>query len=64
MKSEKLLSVDELAEKLGLSKETVYGFNKKGTGPKRIRIGRYVRYRPADVESWLESLTDDPTRAA
>ncbi len=50
-----LLSVDELADYLGLSKMAVYGMNHDGTAPPRIRVGRQVRYRLPDVRAWLEA---------
>ena len=51
---EKLLSPDELAEYLGVPVGTVYRWNHTGDGPTRSRVGRHVRYAPADVESWLK----------
>lgn len=49
--------------------ERVYGVSKRflelaparGEGPRFVRIGRSVRYRPEDVEAWLETLVVDPT---
>jgi hypothetical protein len=26
-----------------------------GDGPPSLRIGKHLRYRPADVEEWLEA---------
>lgn len=50
---EKLLSPKELAAWLGVPRSTVYAWNYQGTGPKRIRVGKAVRYRPTEVERWL-----------
>jgi excisionase family DNA binding protein len=50
---EKLLSPNELAVWLGVPRSTVYAWNYKGAGPKRIRVGKAVRYRPSEVERWL-----------
>lgn len=52
--SNRLLSHKELAKYCNVPERTVYQWNTKGTGPKRFRIGRHVRYRLADVEAWLE----------
>jgi len=52
---QKLLTVVELAQYLDVPVQTVYAWNTRGTGPKRVKIGKHVRYRPADVERWLES---------
>ncbi|TKG67018.1 helix-turn-helix transcriptional regulator [Prauserella endophytica] len=58
--AERLLTVTDLAELLSVSKDTVYWLNKRGKGPKRVRVGREVRYRPADVEAWLKKNTVEP----
>lgn len=50
-----LVSVTELAEYLGVPVKTVYEWNCKGTGPKVLKVGRYVRFRWQDVEQWLNS---------
>jgi len=52
---EALLSPDELASFLGVPKATVYKWNHTGDGPIPRRVGRHVRYRPADVDRWLEA---------
>jgi predicted DNA-binding transcriptional regulator AlpA len=31
---------------------TVYWWNQTGAGPPRMKLGRAVRYRLADVEQW------------
>lgn len=49
------LTIVELAERERVPIETVYGWNKNGTGPPRMKIGRYVRYRLADVLAWEAS---------
>jgi excisionase family DNA binding protein len=55
---DRLLSVEELAEICGVPVRTVYSWRLKGQGPRGIRVGRFVRYRPADVERWLEEQAD------
>lgn len=55
--TEKLLTVAEVAEYLGVAVELIYRWNTAGTGPARIRVGRTVRYRPSDVEAWLTEHT-------
>ncbi|MGH2719700.1 MAG: helix-turn-helix transcriptional regulator [Actinomycetota bacterium] len=51
---ERLLSVDELAELLGVPVNTVYRWRYRGEGPQAIPVGRYLRFDPADVSRWLE----------
>lgn len=55
MEIDGLMSPQELAELLGLPISTVYGMNCEGSGPRRIRIGKHIRYRRADVNKWLDS---------
>lgn len=52
------LSVDELAEYLQLSKETIYHWRLEGTGPKATKLGKHLRYSRANVEAWLKSRMD------
>lgn len=53
--SQPMLSVEDLAEYLGVPVSTVYVWNSKGTGPKRFRLGRHVRYRQVDVDAWIDT---------
>jgi predicted DNA-binding transcriptional regulator AlpA len=50
-----LLSSDDLADVLGESRRFVWELNARGTGPKRYKIGRSVKYRRSEVDAWLES---------
>jgi excisionase family DNA binding protein len=52
---EKYLSPEQLADRYEVSVETVYGWNKTGSGPNYIRVGRHVRYRPKDIDEWEKS---------
>jgi predicted DNA-binding transcriptional regulator AlpA len=52
---DKHLSAEDLAEREGVPLQTVYGWNKTGAGPRYMKIGRHVRYRPADVIAWENS---------
>ncbi len=46
------LSPDDLARREQVPIQTVYRWNSEGTGPPRLKLGRHVRYRLADVEAW------------
>jgi excisionase family DNA binding protein len=52
---DKHLSPAELAERHGVPLETVYAWNRKGVGPRYMKIGRHVRYRLTDVITWENS---------
>ncbi len=51
----KMLSPKEVGEWLDVPLATVYRWNSDDSGPRRVRVGRHVRYRESDVESWLEA---------
>lgn len=53
-----LMSPQQLADYLGVPVATVYRWRHESTGPRGIKVGKHVRYRRRDVESWLESRTD------
>ena len=54
MNNEHLYSPEQLAQRLGIPVATLYRWNYLGTGPLPLRVGRHVRYRPNDVNDWLE----------
>ena len=48
------MTVEQVADYLNVPVKTVYRWRLTGTGPRGARVGRYVRFRRADVEAWLE----------
>jgi excisionase family DNA binding protein len=52
--SSKLLTITDLSDHLGVPVNTLYQWRTKGYGPTGRRIGKHVRYRPEDVDSWVE----------
>lgn len=48
------MTVEDLAAFLVVPVASVYAFNSRGSGPRRIRVGRYVRYRRKDVDAWID----------
>ncbi|WP_019808769.1 helix-turn-helix transcriptional regulator [Saccharomonospora halophila] len=52
--SSKLMTIRDVADYLGVPVNTLYQWRTKGYGPEGRRIGKYVRYRPQDVETWVE----------
>lgn len=57
---DKLLTPDETAELLNTPIANLSAWRYNGTGPAFIRVGRQIRYRPDDLEAWLESRRVDP----
>ncbi len=55
---EALLSVAELAAFLGVPVATIYRWRHQRRGPIGYRVGRHVRYRPRDIERWLQAQRD------
>lgn len=51
----KLLSVTDLAEMLNVPVRTIYEWRHRHQGPQPIRMGRHLRFDPADVAKWLET---------
>jgi len=52
-KPARLLSVEDLAEYLQVPVATIYQWRYKGDGPDAFRIGKHLRFDPADVDRWL-----------
>jgi excisionase family DNA binding protein len=55
---DRLMTITDLAEMLGVPVDTLYGWRHRGEGPAGYRIGRHVRYRRAAVEAWLDTQVD------
>ncbi|MEU6005916.1 helix-turn-helix domain-containing protein [Streptomyces sp. NPDC047453] len=50
---DRYLTPDDIAEMFEVPLETVYQWRKKRTGPPGFRIGKHVRYDPADVRAYV-----------
>ncbi len=58
---DRLLTVEELADYLGVPVATLYQWRHRGEGPPGFRVGRYIRYQRTDVEQWIrDRLKADP----
>ena len=51
--------IDEptLASELDVSEWTPIAWRRNGTGPDYIKVGRLIRYRRSDIDSWLAENT-------
>jgi len=55
-----LLSIDEVAEMLGVPKATLYRWRLTGQGPRSVLLpNRRVKYRVMDIDIWIEGLFHD-----
>lgn len=52
--SDRWLSVEEIAEYLGVSKDTVYAWISKRNMPAH-RIGRLWKFKATEVDGWIRS---------
>lgn len=55
---EQLMPPQEVADYFGVPLATLYRWNSRGDGPRRIKVGRHVRYRREDVAAWVEQHTE------
>ena len=51
---ERLLKVEEIASRLGVSRRTVYRLADVGQLPAPIRLGGMIRWRASEIERWLD----------
>jgi len=58
---DRLLTGRELAAWLAVPHAVLANWRYLGKGPKFIKIGRNIRYRKSDVETWLEENTRTQT---
>ena len=58
--AEKMLSAREVADLLGVSADTVYRLSHKRDGLKGYKIGGVTRFRPAEVEAYIEAQAIKP----
>ena len=49
----------QVAEQLGLSVATLRAWRHRGKGPRFLRLGRSVRYLPADVDEFVRASAVD-----
>ena len=52
----RLLTVDEVAERLGVTKDWVLGPRLARAGSLTCALGRYRRFREEAIDAWLQQL--------
>lgn len=55
----KYWSTEELAERFGVSVNTVRDWRRRGVGPVACKLGGLVRYRADDVDRWEQESRED-----
>ncbi|MDG9719432.1 helix-turn-helix domain-containing protein [Streptomyces sp. DH24] len=61
---DRYLTPDDIAELFEVPIETVYQWRKKRTGPPGFRIGKHLRYDPADVRAYVTNRKNADVNAA
>jgi excisionase family DNA binding protein len=53
-----VLTLSELAARLRVSVQTIYDLRSQGRGPRGFRVGREIRFRASEIESWLARMEE------
>ncbi len=53
-----LLSMEDLADYLGVPVTTIYDWRVDGKGPCGVRVGRHVKFTVSDVLAWIAAQTE------
>ncbi|MEV6226948.1 helix-turn-helix domain-containing protein [Saccharopolyspora shandongensis] len=53
-----LWGIEDVSNYLGIPVGTLYQWRSRGYGPAGRKIGKYVRYKPDDVERWFDAQTE------
>lgn len=54
-----LWRAEDVAEYLGVPIKTLYKWRLEKHGPPCARIGRHLRYVPAEVEAWVDTCKQE-----
>jgi len=57
------MTPQEVADQLQLSPATLAFWRHADRGPRFVRVGRHIRYHPADIDSFLASCEEGGGRA-
>jgi excisionase family DNA binding protein len=60
------LTVEEVVARCKLdSRDTLYGMRSRGRGPRGYKVGRELRFKSSEIDSWMEQRADpDEVEAA
>ena len=60
-----LLNTKQAARRLGMTHHTLQAWRKRGGGPRFVKFGNAVRYRPADLDQFIgESIRSNTSEAS
>lgn len=58
---EPAVSLKQLAAELNVTRQTLYDLRSQGRGPRGFRVGRELRFRRSEIQTWLEWLEAEDT---
>ena len=53
-----LWGIEDVSAYLGVPVGTLYYWRSKGFGPPGKRVGKYVRFKPDEVEAWFDAQAE------
>ena len=53
--SERLWTIQDASQFLNVPVNTLYQWRVTGDGPRAFKLGKHLRYDPADIRAWLET---------
>ena len=56
MEFRELWTIDQVANYLGVPKQTIYSWRHSGYGPQGFRVGKHLRWRAATVITWTVDM--------
>ena len=65
MEIDRLLTVKEVGELIGLDRVTIYRLRQQGRFPRPIQLGkRTIRWRTSEIQEWIANTPEIETAAA
>ena len=58
VEAQELWDIDDVADYLGVTKQTIYSWRTTGYGPAGFRVGKHLRWRAATVINWTVRLEE------
>lgn len=53
--ADKLLTIQEASETIGISVNSLRWMRRQGTGPKSGKLGKRIFYRERDLQAWIDA---------
>ncbi len=53
-----VVTMSQLASQLGVGVQTLYDLRSQGRGPRGFRVGRELRFRVSEIDTWLATMEE------